>query len=785
MTDRISRRPLTQLFRPAAPEPPPAPAAPALDEQPAATSTEPSAASAVDDNEIERTLDASSDPQQLAQLVLTGSPLRMRQLAAQRVTGREQLSHLLKQLQGKDKSVYRILKDKRDALRAEEKQAAQLDEELRTLCAALESLAARIYDLHYEPAVEHYEALWRSLEAQAPPAIRDRAWLAIDRCHGIIGAQRQQRAAQAAQVAEQAAREAQRRAARAASEARVAEEAKRQQAAATLAAAEAETQRAAEEQLAEERRTAEARALRQLGAMLARAHAALQAGRTGPAAAIHRALAARLPAAPSLPPPLARSLHDLEAKLGALREWKDYAAAPKRAELILEMEALIGSTESPKALAERIRALRTEWKTVSQGVVTDSEADWQRFNQAAASAYEPCRKHFEELARQRAENLERRRHVLTRLQSFEAGQAGEQPDWRSIDVVLREAPEEWRRTGPVSRDAVRELQELFDASLTRLRQRLEGWQSQNAAEKQALIQRAQELLGQEDNRAATEAVKALQRHWQELGPAPRQLEYRLWQDFRGHCDAVFRKREQLRTEYVTNLAGNRARALELCEQVERAAAQAGPALLEATRSIPQWRASFDAAGELPRADQRELYGRFEQALKQIAAGAARQRAHDAAQSFDNLLAAARHIQSFGWAVAQGQDAAERDALMQAAEAFIAGISHWPKGAEPALKQCWEAARNGPAQDPTAHEAALRMLCIRSEVHGDRPTPPADQALRKSYQLQRLVKSMGRREEEAPGDWETLALEWVRVGPVTPALYDALCARFVSSRGKSG
>ena len=76
-----------------------------------------------------------------------------------------------------------------------------------------------------------------------------------------------------------------------------------------------------------------------------------------------------------------------------------------------------------------------------------------------------------------------------------------------------------------------------------------------------------------------------------------------------------------------------------------------------------------------------------------------------------------------------------------------------------------------------------MLCIRSEVHGDRPTPPEDQELRKSYQLQRLVKSMGRREEEAPGDWETLALEWVRVGPVTPAVYDTLCARFVSTRGR--
>ena len=157
------------------------------------------------------------------------------------------------------------------------------------------------------------------------------------------------------------------------------------------------------------------------------------------------------------------------------------------------------------------------------------------------------------------------------------------------------------------------------------------------------------------------------------------LEYRLWQDFRGHCDAVFRKREQLRTEFVANLAGNRTRALELCEEVERAAAQTGSALLEATPEHPAVAHRFDAIGELPRADQRELYGRFEQALKQITAGASRQRAQEAAQSFENLLAAARHIQHFGWAVAEGRDAAEHDALRQAAETFIAGICALAQG----------------------------------------------------------------------------------------------------------
>src|SRR6202023_3189917 len=132
-----------------------------------------------------------------------------------------------------------------------------------------------------------------------------------------------------------------------------------------------------------------------------------------------------------------------------LKEWKDYAVAPKRAELIEEMEALVGSEEAPKALADRIKRLQDEWKTISKGIVSDSEADWQRFHQASQAAYQPCREYFEAQARLRQENVEKRKAVLERLIAFEATQIGDNPDWRLIASVLTDAPKEWRRYFPV------------------------------------------------------------------------------------------------------------------------------------------------------------------------------------------------------------------------------------------------------------------------------------------------------------------------------------------------
>jgi hypothetical protein len=94
-----------------------------------------------------------------------------------------------------------------------------------------------------------------------------------------------------------------------------------------------------------------------------------------------------------------------------------------------------------------------------------------------------------------------------------------------------------------------------------------------------------------------------------------------------------------------------------------------------------------------------------------------------------------------------------------------------------------------ANDLAANEAALRELCIRAEVFADRPTPPEDQPLRRAYQVQRLVRGMGQGATADEAQLDTLAIEWVGVGPTEEGTYRQLLERFrqcrqhwLSSRG---
>jgi len=717
-----------------------------------------------------------ADPLWIARLVTDGSSSRIRQQAAQRVADPAELKHLLKQVRGKDKNVYKIIKQKCDELRVEEQKSVQIESDAAAACASLERHSHRIHDAVYEATFEHFAARWRTLEAQAAPAIQERAQHAVERCREIIAEHRHH----VAQLAERQALAEAQQAAQAESLAQAREQALQREQAAAIAAAAEEQARQAEEQARAAKAAAEANAARRLGGLVAKTHAALRDGDTGRAAGLRRAVDESLAATPVVPPHLARQVLQLDTKLNELKQWKDFAVAPKRAELITEMEALIGSSEPPTALAERIKQLQDDWKIISKGIVSDSQADWDRFHRAAEAAYQPCRAHFEAQAKQRRENLQERRVLLERLRNFEAAQAGEHPDWRAVATVLREARLEWRRHSPVERAASAAVQEEFDAALARLQGRLDGWYAQNIADKKSLIERARQLSAQSDGREAVEAAKHLQQLWKQIGAVDRDQEQSLWGEFRGQCDAVFARRQQAHVEHAAALQANKAAAAALCDEVEQVAALQSHELLAAGAKIPQWRSAFQAIGEVPRADQRALQARFEHALELCQTRAAEMRARDRRQSFDHLLEAARHIQAYGYAVAQNAAQPEREALKLAAETFIAAVQHWPKGAPQGLKEAWQKADAAVPAEMAANQRALRTLCIRSEICGDRPTPPEDQALRRDYQMQRLMQRMGQSEEDSEA-WETLALAWVRIGPIAAAEYQSLLARFLRCR----
>jgi len=773
---------LSNLFR-KAPAPAPAPPA-AAPPPPAPAAPPPPAVDPAEHEQLLRTIGSGSmAPEELARLAVDGPTTRLRQAAAAAIHDPALWNDLLPRLRGRDKAAYKLIKQRSDALLASQREAEQAASEAAALCASLERLAQRTYDGAYPTMLSLQAARWQASPPTLDADLRQRGDRAVERCHDVVAAHERELARQAAEreadEARARAREAERRALQEAAAAQAAEQA----AAEASARAAADEAHATEAEAQADRRATEAQAHGEIASLIRLGGAALQRGDTRKAARFRQSIEESLQAAPALPPHLARSLEQLDARLNELRQWKDYVAAPKRIELIEEMEALVGAEEAPEALAEQIRALRQEWRTLNKGVATDVSAEAERFEQAHQAAFKPCQAYFAEQAAVRRANLEARRQVLERVLAVEAALDPGQPDHPLIVRVLREAPQEWRSHAPVDRDASRTTETEFHGALDRLRARVTEWYARNAADKEALLAQARRLATLEDGARAVDEVKRLQAQWKATGPVPHAQSQALWDEFRSLCNGVFERRQQAFAQQSATLEQAKLQAIALCEQIEVASREAPADRRTAEAKPPEWRDAFDAIGELPHADARALRDRFMRAMSGYDALLAGQDQRDAEAATSNVYEAARRVRACQRAATLGASDEERAALRDAAESFIAGVPRWPgKAALQAVRQALaradSAASPASAADEATRERALRQLCVRAEILSSSPTPAADATLRRDYEMQLLRQGLGQVRQVEDRDWQAMRLEWLAIDAVAPELHDELERRFL-------
>ena len=739
----------------------------------------------------EARLDASlagADEAALAQFVVHGGTTRIRQRAAAAIADPERIRELIRATRGsKDNAVYRILTAKRDARLQSERAAAQVQAELATLAAAVNRHARLPYDPLYEATVIEHERRWQALAPQAAAALQAAVSGDLAAARHVIDAHRAGLAA--------AARRQQDAAEAAARERELTELAAAERAAAAVeraAAADAETARLAAERAAQDAAAqAEAESVREVIGLLRQTQAALDRGGSARAARLRAALVTQLAGTPeaALPAWFARQLERVDEQLARLKDWHDYTAGPKRAELIERMRSLVGAEIAPEQLAQHIRRLQQEWRTLHRGAGEDDSAESQRFRELGHRAYEPCQLHFAAQAAQRAANREQREAILARLAAVSAAQAGEQADWRLIAQTLAAARREWQLHAPVDQDIAAALQARLKAALDELGGRLDAEYARNVAAKRELIARAEALLALTDVRSAIDAAKGLQRDWKSIGIVPHAKDNALWEEFRRHCNAVFERSAQEAATHALTLAANSERATALIDGLERIATLEGAALRPALDGIDAVLEELDGL-ELPHAQARELRQRCQRAVERCREAAQQDRGRAAARTATALFDAAAAIRACAFARLAGAAAEQLETLDAAVTAALGEIAAAPKPARTTLEKCRAKLNaSGPAvpaaadaaADATANAATLRLLCIRAELATERATPPEDAERRREYQLRRLVDSRNLGVDTAPENVDDLVVEWLGVGAVDPALEAPLRARFEQCR----
>lgn len=277
-------------------------------------------------------------------------------------------------------------------------------------------------------------------------------------------------------------------------------------------------------------------------------------------------------------------LRDFYQRRDAERE----ANLAKKVSLCEAAEALADS-EDWNATAARLKQLQQQWKNIGPVPKKKSDVIWKRFRAA-------CDAFFDGMKAQEPGNLAAKVALCERVETIIA-EITPETDLEKVGFELMELQKRWKAIGPVPTDQAdalwRRFREPCDALFERrkdfLKNRSEA-QDDNRERKVELVEKAEALAESTDWKETSEALKALQQEWKDVGPAPRKDDRELWERFKTACDGFFERRK----DYFRALDEQRGENLETKER-----------LCVAMESLAQLMMPEAAAEKLPKAQTAE------------------------------------------------------------------------------------------------------------------------------------------------------------------------------------
>jgi hypothetical protein len=223
---------------------------------------------------------------------------------------------------------------------------------------------------------------------------------------------------------------------------------------------------------------------------------------------------------------------------------------------------------------------------------------------------------------ERAAKVEEAREAKTKI-ATEAEVIAAGTDWRQGVTRLRELLDEWKALPRLDKSSDDELWHRFSSArttYTRHRKQhfaeLSSKRDEAAAVKERLAAEAEQLSSSTDWGSTSGRFRDLMRQWKSAGPAPREVDDKLWARFRTAQDTFFGARDAVQAEENVEQQANLEQKQALLAEIEALLPVTDPkAARDQLRDLlDRW----DAIGKVPRDSMRSLDARLravEQAVK--------------------------------------------------------------------------------------------------------------------------------------------------------------------------
>ena len=305
------------------------------------------------------------------------------------------------------------------------------------------------------------------------------------------------------------------------------------------------------------------------------------------------------------------------------------------------LAAQVDQMTDPRTFRKQLDELRSAWRAVGsvpRDLIDDVK---KRFDHAMDIAFAPLHKDAEAQEWERFNNIAKAEQLITAMKALlsvdDLSERFEQvkdlqKQWKSVGRLPRERNEAlWGAFKQAGDEVFTSLQPMFAerdaqrAAAAEVKRGLLAELRQLVHPGTDLTQRGESTGLSKAERA--EAVKALQQRWKEAGPAPRDQDQNLFNDYRGLCDeffasrrAEFAARDEQRVANLHQKLALIAEAEELAEQAGRLSA--GTRIGNKTeadfmREVQEMQRRFRDIGHVPRERMEDIYEKFKSAADAV------------------------------------------------------------------------------------------------------------------------------------------------------------------------
>ena len=257
------------------------------------------------------------------------------------------------------------------------------------------------------------------------------------------------------------------------------------------------------------------------------------------------------------------------------QEKEKEANLQRKLEIIEQIKNMATTPEDANKNFQEFKKLQQEWKEIRLVPAEKANELWRNYQHYVEQYYDLLKLNSEAREYDFRKNLELKTKLCEAAERLD-----EEPDVISAFHQLQKLHQEYRETGPVSKELREEIWQRFKAASTVINKKhqqhfddMRAREEENLARKTELCERV-EAIAKEENKSAsdwerrTKEIIAIQAEWKTIGFAPQKMNVKIFERFRAACDDFFGRKGEFFKDMKARFAENAEKKRVLVEKAQ-------------------------------------------------------------------------------------------------------------------------------------------------------------------------------------------------------------------------